>query len=57
MVSPFAFGLYASQRKESMMFENQEEAIERMYRQFYGNTADPEATGDSACVRGLRFGG
>ncbi len=40
VVSPFAFGLYASQRKESMMFENQEEAIERMYRQFYGNTAE-----------------
>ncbi len=39
VVSPFAFGLYASQRKESMMFENPEEAIERMYRQFYGQPA------------------
>ena len=40
VVSPFAFGLYASQRKESMMFENPEEAVERMYRQFYGPAAD-----------------
>ena len=37
VVSPFAFGLYASQRKESMLFEDPEEAVERMYRQFYGN--------------------
>ncbi len=47
VVSPFAFGLYASQRKESMMFEDQEEAIERMYRQFYGNTAEAEQEKDS----------
>ena len=38
VVSPFAFSLYANQRKESLMFEDPEEAVERMYRQFYGNT-------------------
>ena len=42
VVSPFAFGLYANQRKESMMFENPDEAVERLYRQFYGNTAGEE---------------
>ena len=40
VVSPFAFGLYANQRKESLMFEDPEEAVERMYRQFYGETAE-----------------
>ncbi len=35
-VSPFAFALYAIQRKEVMMFEEPEEAVERMYREFYG---------------------
>jgi len=30
-VSPFAFGLYASKIKESMMMESPEEAIERLY--------------------------
>ena len=39
VVSPFAFGWYAHSRKESLMFEDPEEAIERLYRQFYGNTA------------------
>ncbi len=32
-VSPFAFGLYASKIKESMMMESPEEAIERLYRE------------------------
>ena len=32
-VSPFAFGLYASKIKESMMMESQEEAIERLYHE------------------------
>ncbi len=36
VVSPFAFGWFAHSRKESLMFEDPEEAIERMYRQFYG---------------------
>lgn len=32
-VSPFAFGLYASKIRESMMMESPEEAIERLYRE------------------------
>ena len=43
VVSPFAFGIYANQRKESLMFEDPEEAIERMYRQFYGDAVAAEA--------------
>ena len=39
-VSPFAFGLYVSQRKEAMTFENPEEAIERLYREFYGGAEE-----------------
>ena len=35
-VSPFGFGLYVNQFKENMMFEDPNEAIERMYQQFYG---------------------
>ena len=35
-VSPFGFGLYVNKFKESMMFEDPNEAIERMYQQFYG---------------------
>ena len=35
-VSPFSFPLYVSVRKEAMMFEDPEEAVERMYREFYG---------------------
>jgi ATP-dependent Lhr-like helicase len=38
-VSPFGFSLYVSKMKESMMFENPEEAVERLYRQFYGGDA------------------
>ena len=34
-VSPFGFSLYASNMKESMMFEDPDEAIERLYQQFY----------------------
>ena len=45
-VSPFAFGLYVSQRKEAMMFENPEEAVERMYREFYGGESVEGAAGD-----------
>ncbi len=36
LVSPFGFSLYASKLKESMMFEDPAEAIERLYQQFYG---------------------
>ena len=32
-VSPFAFGLYASKIRESLMMESPEEAIERLYRE------------------------
>ena len=45
-VSPFAFTLYASQRKEAMMFEHPEEAVERMYREFYGGKEEAEAEGE-----------
>ena len=31
-VSPFAFGLYASKIRESLMMESPEEAIERLYQ-------------------------
>ena len=37
IVSPFGFSLYASKLKESMMFEDPAEAIERLYEQFYGD--------------------
>ncbi len=39
-VSPFAFALYAIQRKEVLMFEEPEEAVERMYREFYGGAGE-----------------
>ena len=35
VVSPFGFGLYVSKMKENLTFENPEEAIERLYQQFY----------------------
>ncbi|MBV9489805.1 MAG: DEAD/DEAH box helicase [Verrucomicrobia bacterium] len=38
MVSPFAFGMYASQIREAMLHENPEEAIERLYHEMYGTT-------------------
>ena len=31
-VTPFAFGMYASKIKESMMMESLDEAIERLYQ-------------------------
>lgn len=34
VVSPFAFGMYASKIKEGMMLEDPEEAIERLWRSF-----------------------
>ncbi len=34
VVSPFAFGIYASKIKEGMMLEDPEEAIERLWREF-----------------------
>jgi ATP-dependent Lhr-like helicase len=37
-VSPFAFGLYASKIRESLMMESPEEAIERLYREMQRKT-------------------
>lgn len=34
VVSPFAFGIYASKIKEGMMLEDPEQAIERLWREF-----------------------
>jgi ATP-dependent helicase Lhr and Lhr-like helicase len=41
MVSPFAFGMYASQIKEAMLHEDPETAIERLYHQMYGQAEGP----------------
>ena len=38
-ISPFAFGIYVSKIKETMMMENPELAIERLFNEMYG-TAD-----------------
>jgi ATP-dependent Lhr-like helicase len=34
-VSPFAFGIFVSKIKETMMMEDPEAAIERLYHEFY----------------------
>ena len=34
-VSPFAFGIFVSKIKETMMMEDPETAIERLYHEFY----------------------
>ncbi len=36
-VSPFAFGIYVSKIKETMMMENPDAAIERLFHEMYGN--------------------
>jgi ATP-dependent Lhr-like helicase len=36
-VSPFSFGIYVSRIKETMMLEDPETAIERLYNEMYGN--------------------
>ena len=41
-VSPFGFGLYVNKFKENFTFEDPNEAIERMYRQFYGQEAEAD---------------
>ena len=38
VVSPFAFGIYASKIREGMMLEDPEEAIERLWRAFREGT-------------------
>jgi ATP-dependent Lhr-like helicase len=35
-VSPFSFGIYVSRIKETMMLEDPETAIERLYHEMYG---------------------
>lgn len=42
-ISPFAFGIYVSKIKESMLMENPEVAIERLFNEMYGAA---EATND-----------
>jgi ATP-dependent helicase Lhr and Lhr-like helicase len=39
-VSPFSFGIYVSRIKETMMLEDPETAIERLYHEMYGNLED-----------------
>jgi ATP-dependent Lhr-like helicase len=41
VVSPFSFGIYASKIKESMMLEDPEEAIERLWSEFERKTRSP----------------
>lgn len=40
VVSPFAFGMFASKIKEGMMLEDPEEAIERLWREFERKTRE-----------------
>jgi ATP-dependent Lhr-like helicase len=47
VVTPFSFGIFASKIKESMMLEDPEEAIERLWREFERKTS----TADSLQVR------
>jgi ATP-dependent Lhr-like helicase len=42
-ISPFAFGIYVSKIKESMMMENPEAAIERLFNEMYGEASDEES--------------
>ena len=41
VVSPFAFGLYASKIREGLMLEDPEEAIERLWQDFQRKTHRP----------------
>jgi ATP-dependent Lhr-like helicase len=42
VVSPFAFGLYASRIREGLMLEDPEEAIERLWKDFQRKTHRPK---------------
>lgn len=42
-VSPFAFGMFVSRIKETMMLEDPETTIERLYHEMYGNLAEASA--------------
>jgi ATP-dependent Lhr-like helicase len=46
-VSPFAFGMFVSRIKETMMLEDPETTIERLYHDMYGALADETAEGAS----------
>jgi ATP-dependent Lhr-like helicase len=39
-VSPFAFGMFVSRIKETMMLEDPETTIERLYHEMYATLAD-----------------
>jgi ATP-dependent Lhr-like helicase len=39
-VSPFSFGIYVSRIKETMMLEDPETTIERLYHEMYGHDTD-----------------
>lgn len=41
-VSPFAFGMFVSRIKETMMLEDPETTIERLYHEMYGNLAEAD---------------
>ena len=45
-VSPFAFGIFVSKIKETMMMEDPEIAIERLYHEFYHDLDASEASRD-----------
>jgi ATP-dependent Lhr-like helicase len=45
-VSPFAFGIFVSKIKETMMMEDPETAIERLYHEFYKDLEGADATDD-----------
>ncbi len=45
-VSPFAFGLYASKIRESLMMESPEEAIERLYQEMQRKVAERNVGAD-----------
>jgi ATP-dependent helicase Lhr and Lhr-like helicase len=45
-VSPFAFGIFVSKIKETMMMEDPETAIERLYHEFYKDLEGAHATDD-----------
>lgn len=42
VVSPFSFGIYASKIRESLMLEDPEEAIERLWRSFQQHHSEPK---------------
>ncbi|MGI8436055.1 MAG: DEAD/DEAH box helicase [Chthoniobacterales bacterium] len=47
VISPFSFGIYASKIKESMMLEDPQAAIERIYADMYARVKAVTAAGES----------